>query len=236
MAIELKNISDPSAAPIRVSPRVVILGGYSARSAEERDRHIAELRTIGIEPPETVPAFWAISPVLVTTEDRIEVQGAMTSGEAEYVLIGHEGRTYVTVASDQTDREFERTSIPRSKQLCAKVIGREVVPLETLLDGWDETTLSSEVSVDGREWRPYQRSPLAALVPPRELVRSALGDDLLPDGTVLLSGTIPLVDGVTRYDAHFRARLVAPVPAIELALEYRVDILPQLPATTGGSR
>lgn len=228
MAIELKT-ADPSAQPLHLSPRLVILGGYSARSAAERDRHIAELRAIGIEPPKTVPAFWAVSSGLVTTGSRIEVQGTGTSGEVEYALIAHGGRTYVTVASDQTDRELERVSIPRSKQLCAKVIGREVVPLEMVLGEWDEISLESDVSDDGREWIPYQRGSLADLLPPGELVRAVLGVDDLPDGRVLLSGTMPLIDGITRFDSHFRARLVAPRANVELGLAYRVDVLPELP-------
>ena len=109
---------------IEVEPRQMILGGFSARSEEERERHIAELREIGIEPVPRTPAFWHMSTNLLTTGSRIEVQGDATSGEVEYALFAHAGRTYVTVASDQTDREFERTSIPRSKSCGLWSVGR----------------------------------------------------------------------------------------------------------------
>lgn len=214
--------------PMRVDPHQVILGGYSARSAEVRERHIAELREIGIEPPERVPAFWHVSPLLLTTGTEIDVQGEHTSGEIEYALVGHAGRTYVAAASDQTDREFERHSIPRSKQLCAKVLSREVVPLDDVIAQWDELVLASEVSTDGAEWRPYQHSPLAAMLDPVALVRAALGVGTLPDDTVLLSGTIPLLDGVTRYASHFRGSLAIPGAEATLMLAYRVKVMPEI--------
>lgn len=213
---------------IEVEPRQLILGGFSARSEAERERHIAELREIGIEPVARTPAFWHMSTNLVTTGSEIEVQGELTSGEAEFALIAHAGRTYVTVASDQTDREFERTSIPRSKQLCAKVLGSDVVPLDDVRARWDEIKLTSEVSADGSDWQTYQRSPLAAIMDPDALLRaSGLGDGL-PDGTVFLSGTVPLVDGVTRFDRHFRAALTIPDGGPTLRLAYRVDVLPEI--------
>ena len=213
---------------LKIAPAQVILGGYSARSAEERDRHIAELRTIGIEPPAQVPAFWHVARHLLTVDDSIEVQGDQTSGEAEFALIVHGGRIYVTVASDQTDRELERVSIPRSKQLCPKVLGKEAIPLGEMRASWDEFELSSDVSADGATWIPYQRSPLSALLDAATLLQAAgLADDP-PDGSILLSGTIPLVDGVTRFLPHFRAALGVPggdLPTLRIA--YRVSVLPE---------
>ena len=213
---------------IDLEPRQIILGGFSARSEAERERHIAELREIGIEPVARTPAFWHMSTNLLTTGSEIEVQGDQTSGEVEYALIAHQGRTYVTVASDQTDREFERTSIPRSKQLCAKVLGTDVVCLEDVRARWDEIELTSEVSADASDWQPYQHSPLAALLDPDALIEAAGYGDGLPDGTVFLSGTVPLVDGVTRYAPHFRAALTNPDDGPTLRLAYRVAVMPEI--------
>ncbi len=213
---------------IEVEPRQLILGGFSARSQAERERHVAELREIGIEPVARTPAFWHMSTNLVTTGSEIEVQGEQTSGEVEFALVAHAGRTYVTVASDQTDRELERTSIPRSKQLCAKVLGSDVVPLDDVRARWDEIELTSEISSDGSDWQPYQRSPLATMLDPDALVQAAGFGDGLPDGTVFLSGTVPLVDGVTRFDRHFRAALSIPNGGPTLRLAYRVDVLPEI--------
>jgi hypothetical protein len=207
--------------------RLVVLGGYSARTAEERQRHVAELRTIGIEPPERVPAFWAVGTGLLTTGRRIEVQGGRTSGEIEYALLFTGGRVLVAAASDQTDREFEVHSIPRAKQLCAKVLSRDVVPLDELRPRWDELVLSSEVRRPTGDWSAYQRSPLAAMLPPDELVAACFGGGAVPDGTVLLSGTVPLLDGITRYLPEFRGALRVPGSPVALSLEYQVHVLPE---------
>jgi hypothetical protein len=229
--VRSRGASDSS---IDVEVTQVILGGFSARSAEERDRHIEELRQLGIEPPAEIPAFWRVARHLLTTENAIEVQGDHTSGEAEYALIAHHGRTYVTVASDQTDRELERTSIPRSKQLCPKVLSATAIPLDEVRSRWDEITLTSDVSADGDDWLPYQRSRLAELLDPDTLVRASGHADGLPDGSILLSGTVPLVDGVTRYLPHFRASLTVPEGGPELGLNYRVDVLPEIRAGVDG--
>lgn len=225
--LTVRSVSGASRAEIEVEPHRVVLGGYSARSAAERQRHIDELRRIGIEPPERVPAFWPVGANLVTTASEIQVQGSRTSGEVEYALVAHGGRTYVAAASDQTDRAFEVHSIPRSKQLCAKVLSPDVVPLEELRDRWDRVVIASEVSADGQRWLPYQRGEFAALLDPDALVRACFGTDALADGTVLLSGTIPIVDGETRYLSHFRGMLEVPDADLRLELAYRVEMLPE---------
>lgn len=227
IALTIRSEGSPADSPISFEPRQVILGGYSARSVTVRERHIAELREIGIEPPEHVPAFWHVSPWLVTTGPMIEVQGEHTSGEIEYALVASGGRTYVGLASDQTDRAFERYSIPRSKQLCPKVLSADVVPLDEVRDAWDGIVISSEVSTDGARWLPYQEAQLADLIDPDDLLRAS-GIGTLSEGTVLLSGTVPLVDGVTRYDAHFRGAMRFPDRSAQLALAYRVDMLPDI--------
>lgn len=215
-------------APFSVSPTQVILGGYTARSAAERQRHIDELEAIGIPPPPSAPAFWRVARHLLATETEIEVQGGRTSGECEYALIVAGGRTWVTVASDQTDRELERVSIPRSKQLCPKVLGTDVAALDELLPVWDEIELSSEVSADRANWVPYQRAKLAALLDPATLLRASGLGDSPPEGTILLSGTVAIVDGVTRFLPYFRAALEVPGRDQALRLAYGVEVLPEI--------
>lgn len=228
LTFTVRSEAGGSLGTIDIDPAAVVLGGFAARSAEERERHIEELRELGIVPPERIPAFWHVSPGLATTGSRIDVQGEQTSGEVEYALIGHGGATYVAVASDETDRHFERYSIPRSKQMCAKVLSSDVLPLDRIRERWDDITLSSEVSEDGQTWRDYQEGALATLFEPEALVRHAFGSDALPDRTFLLSGTIPIVDGVTRYLPHFRAALTLPGSSVQLRLAYRVDVLPEI--------
>lgn len=236
MAITFRVVAgESSGRSLEVTPRQVVLGGFTGRDAEARDRHIEELRAIGIEPPASFPAFWRVSRHLLTTDSAIEVQGDGTSGEAEFALIGAEGRTWVTIASDQTDREFERVSIPRSKQLCSKVLGTDVIPLEELRGRWDDVELTSDVSADGVAWAPYQRATLADLLDVDTLLAGAGLGNPLPDGTVVLSGTVALVDGTTRFLPHFRAAMIVPGTDVALRLAYRVDVLPEIAARAPGS-
>ena len=228
ISFDVRSLSGGVEETLDFEARQVILGGFAARSADQVQRHIEELREIGVVPPARIPAFWHVSRWLLTTGDVIEVQGDRTSGEVEYVLIAHEGTTYVAVGSDETDRHFEQASIPRSKQLCPKVVSRDLVRLDAVIEAWDDIVIASEVSPDGQAWQPYQRSSLAGLYDPDALMRAVAGRPALPDGTVLMSGTIPIVDGVTRYLPGFRATMSFPGSDLELSLSYRVDVLPEL--------
>lgn len=232
MALTLRVLGGEwsSERSLDVRPRQVVLGGYTGRDVASRDRHIEELRAIGIEPPASVPAFWRVARHLLTTGDAIEVQGAQTSGEAEFALIAAAGRTWVTIASDQTDRELEQVSIPRSKQLCPKVLGTDVMPLDQMRGYWDEVELTSDVSADGRAWVPYQRATLGDLLDVDSLLAASGLGNPLPDGTVLLSGTVALVDGTTRFLPYFRAALALPGTDVELRIAYRVDVLREIVA------
>jgi hypothetical protein len=226
--LEVLSTRGAALASLPFEVRLVVLGGYAARDPQELERHMEELRQIGIDAPEQVPAFWSMGRHLVTTGRRIEVQGRDTSGEIEYALLFHQGRTYVAAASDHTDRKVETYSIPRSKQLCAKVLSRQVVPLEEVQHDWDSGALHSDVlDVDGA-WLPYQRAGVDAMLSPDALVEACFGRGAsVPEGTVLCSGTVSIVDGETRYAPAFRGGLRLPGNAGDLRLEYAVDVLPE---------
>jgi hypothetical protein len=209
--------------------RLAILGGYTARSAEVRNHHIEELRQIGIEPSERIPAFWPITTSLLVVDEDIQVQGFHTSGEIEFALLFAPEGVLVALASDQTDRAFEVHSIPRSKQLCPKVLSRDVIPLAELLDVWDEIVIRSEVLEADGSWIPYQHATLELVMPIEPMLASAFGGQDPPLGTVLLSGTVPLVDGVTRYAGAFRGAMEVPGWDGALTISYGVEMLPDHP-------
>ena len=85
-----------------------------------RDKHIAELQAIGIARPATTPIYYRVSARRLTLADSIEVCGNDSSGEVEFVLIGWQGRTFVGLGSDHTDRKVESYSVTVSKQMCDK--------------------------------------------------------------------------------------------------------------------
>ncbi|RKN37020.1 DUF2848 family protein [Streptomyces hoynatensis] len=206
-----------AALPIRVAgtgeelalrPTRLIVAGYTGSDAAAVAAHIEELAAIGIPPPPTVPAFYDLDPALLTCEATVRVRGAQTSGEAEPVLIRHQGRHLLTVGSDHTDRAMERTGIAASKAACPKPVGRLAADLGADLAALPWESLSLESTVDGT---PYQRGGAGGLRHPADTLArmtAALGE---PEGDlVLFLGTLPLLTGSFVYGTRWRLRLGLP--------------------------
>lgn len=196
---------------LALHPARLIVAGYTGRDQDAVAEHIAELAAIGVPPPATVPAFYDLDPGLLSTDAVIEVAGPDTSGEVEPVVVRHDGRYFLGVGSDHTDRELEKTDVAASKAACPKPLGDTVVPLDldtTARDAldWDATGAGSEV--DGQQ---YQQGTLAALRTPADvLARLAVA---LPDtdgDLVLFGGTLPLLTGRFVHGRTWTLRLELP--------------------------
>jgi hypothetical protein len=112
--IDAQDATTPLTLPIDQA----VIAGWTGRDPVARDKHIAELEAIGIARPATTPIYYRVAARRLTTEDSIEVSGTETSGEVEFVLIGWQGRIFVGVGSDHTDRKVETYSVTVSKQMC----------------------------------------------------------------------------------------------------------------------
>ncbi len=134
---------EPSGASVAFEPADVVLAGYTGRDQEAVRRHVEELAAHGVLAPERVPAFYRVTPDLVTRADRIAVLGPHSSGEGEFILFRHGGELLVGVASDHTDRALERDNVAKSKQLCHKVVGGTVWSLAEARAHWDHLILRS---------------------------------------------------------------------------------------------
>jgi hypothetical protein len=209
--------------PFRV--RHIVCAGHTNRDPAESERHVRELEALGIARPKRVPVFVAVASYLATVDRVIEVQSPFTSGEAEYALLLGPGGPWVTVASDQTDRFFERHSVPASKQLCPKVLASTVWPTAEVEDHWDDLVLRAWVR-SGRTRRLYQEAALAALLPPAALLpglRRRVGRVL--DGVVLFAGTVPTVDGQVVYGDAYELELADPRLGRAIRTQYAVRVL-----------
>lgn len=167
-----------------------LVAGYTGRDRTAVQAHIDELAAIGIPPPDSVPAFYPMDPALVTQDEAVEVTGANTSGEVEPVLVRHDGRLYLAVGSDHTDRDLEREDIARAKAICPKPVSHTVVPLG---DSFDFDAIEASSIVDGAV---YQSGRLSGLRDPVEVLASyeaGTGDG--GGDLVMFGGTLPLVDG-----------------------------------------
>ena len=211
--------------PLPFTVRRIVCGGYSSRDRAEVERHIKELERLGIPRPQEIPIFFSVASYLATVGGVVEVQGPFTSGEVEFVLLFGPGGPWVTIGSDQTDRFFERHSVPASKQLCPKVIAPTIWPVAEVEDHWDELVLRSWVR-SGRKRRLYQEAALAAMLTPGALLpglRRHAGRELA--GLVLFSGTVPTIDGELIYGDAYELELADPRLERKIRTQYTVHVL-----------
>ncbi|MFF4598558.1 DUF2848 family protein [Amycolatopsis sp. CA-161197] len=205
MTIELTVVG--SGATFVIAPERIVVAGYTAKDEAAVEHHIAELAAIGVPRPASVPAYYVLSPGLLTTSPLVEVGSATTSGEVEPVVIRHDGRYYLGVGSDHTDRELERVDIAQSKAACPKPLGSRVVEIGPDLSVVDWDGLVVESGVDSAA---YQSGSVATLRHPSDtLGRMPAG---LDDGgdLVLFCGTLSLLGGKFVFGSRWRVDLRLP--------------------------
>jgi len=139
--------------------------------------------------PSSVPLYYRVAAALLTQSACIEVLGEGSSGEVEPVLVRAQGRWWLTVGSDHTDRDAERAGVALSKQLCAKPVAVQAWDWDAVAARADTIGLRSEVFEHGR-WVRYQDGTLAGIRPLAQLVAGLPSDAPVADGLVLFCGTL----------------------------------------------
>jgi len=203
--IEARGATTPLTLPIDQA----VIAGWTGRDPVARDRHIAELEAIGIARPATAPIYYRVAARRVTTADSIEVSGGETSGEVEFVLIGWQGRIFVGLGSDHTDRKVETYSVTVSKQMCDKVMAPVLWELEEVAGHWDQMILRSHAWIGGARVL-YQEGTLDHMLPVAELIQKGFGAMALPDGCAMFGGTFAAKGGI-RPASRFEFELEDPV-------------------------
>jgi hypothetical protein len=205
----------------RINASAVAILGYAGRDPSAVERHIRELAAAGVPRPKTVPVLFAVTPDRLSQDGAIRVASPHTSGEAEFVLVADaNGDLFVTVGSDHTDRELERTDIPASKQVCPKVLGRAGWRFSEVADHWDSLELRSWI--DGPT--PYQEGRLSEIITPHDIldiVGRRLGGPMV--NLVIFSGTLPLLTPTFVSSDRFRAEISDPIKGRHLSIEYTVQ-------------
>jgi hypothetical protein len=194
----------------------LIIAGWTGRDEAALRKHIRELEEIGVKPPKTTPIFYRVAAELLTTAKEIQVSGADTSGEVEFVLLSRPDGLWVTVGSDHTDRKAETIGVSLSKQLCAKPMASDAWRYDEVKDHWERLVL--------RSWSDgelYQEGPVTAMRSPEDL----LGRYPLKPGWAMFCGTLAAKGGI-RPAKLFRMALEDPVRGRKLTNEYRVEVLP----------
>lgn len=226
--LSLKLMGKKGASPLRFTIRRMINAGYVGRNKNAVMAHIEELRREGIPPPPSVPLVFPVLSHNITTSDRIEVVSAKTSGEVEYVLLIGDGKIYVGVGSDHTDRELEKSSIVQSKQVCQNIVSTAVWDYGDVRSTWDDLIIRSWVKEDGSgEEVLYQSASLSSILHPEELMKFVQSKVTggVGEGTVIFSGTVPVVAERMIYGGRFRCELTSPSSGRSLVCGYQVHVL-----------
>ena len=210
--------------PLTMPIDQAVIAGWTGRDPVARDKHIAELEALGIARPATTPIYYRCSARRLTQEDRIEVCGDQSSGEVEFVLFGWQGRTFVGLGSDHTDRKVESYSVTVSKQMCDKPIASTLWELEDVVGHWDKLILRSWAWINGKR-ELYQEGTLDSMLPVRELLARGFEGEKLPDGCVMFGGTFAAKGGIRPAD-RFEYELEDPVLKRVIGHAYDVITLP----------
>jgi hypothetical protein len=223
LTLDLQDATHTRPREVRIIEAVI--AGWTGRDAAAVEKHIAELAALGVKRPATTPIFYRVAASRLSTSDSIEVLGAHSSGEVEFVLLKALGRLWVGTGSDHTDREVESYGVSVSKQMCEKPIASSFWPYDEVASQWDRLTLRSFATV-GRKRTLYQEDTVAAMRHPEDLI-ARYAKDGLKEGTLMFGGTLAVHGGV-RPAERFEFELEDPVLGRKIRHAYDVVTLPNL--------
>ena len=204
----------------------MVNAGFVGRDQEAVRKHIEELKSEGIPAPDETPTLYPVASYLLKTGGILEVVEEQTSGEAEFVLLLQEGKIYVGVGSDHTDRKMETDSIIKAKQMCPNVISPVVWLYEEIQPVWDDLVMRSWVVKNGKR-SLYQETSLSAVLNVEDLlsfVRSKVEDGDM-ENMVVYSGTVAAIGGEMIAGEEFEVELHNPENGESLWCKYNVKLL-----------
>ncbi|GAA4532461.1 DUF2848 domain-containing protein [Amycolatopsis samaneae] len=217
----------PGGAVREIDVRYALNAGYAGRDTAQVQHHVDELAALGVPAPTRVPTLYPLSANLVSQTGNVQVPHAKTSGEAEWALVVGDDADdlLLTVACDHTDRALEVHGVAWSKQSAPDLLGDFAWPLADIAGELDAFALRAWVR-HGDEERLVQDGTLAQLLPPAYWVDRLRAHGLLRPGTVVLSGTIPMIEGVDQFADGWRVELTDPRGTTS-RVTYAVEKLPE---------
>jgi 4-hydroxyphenylacetate 3-monooxygenase len=214
---------DGATQPVAVVDPYLVVAGYTGRDEEAVRRHIAELAAHGIDSPLTTPIFWLLPDWLLTlAPTTTQVHTANSSGEVEPVLLRMpDSEIFVTVGSDHTDRDLERSSLLLAKLTCPKILSADLWRFADVAHRWDTLRLRAHTGI-----QDYQEGTVATIRPPLDLLARAM--EIAPDPRrpiILFLGTIPLLTSGFVFAERFTGALEDPEGKRSLNCDYSVEVL-----------
>ncbi len=206
-------------------PQNLVIAGWTGRDRTGLEHHVAELEALGVKRPSSMPVYYRVSAERLSQEAAIQVLGADSSGEVEPVLLSMADGLWLGVGSDHTDRKLETLSVAMSKQVCTKVVGRQLWDCREIAAHWDQLLIRSRIPDEaGGKTVLYQEGCLAQIMPPQILISGYSGQAGLPVGTVMYCGTLPAIGGI-RPTPWFEIEIEDPVLGRKLRHRYRTEML-----------
>jgi hypothetical protein len=197
----------------------LVIAGWTGRDRAALEHHIVELERLGVKRPASTPIFYRAAAARVTTGNSIEVSGDASSGEVEFTILKSDGRLWIGVGSDHTDRQVETYNVTVSKQMCDKPIAGEFWAFEDVAGHWDKLMLRSYIR-EQDERVLYQEGSVAAMLAPESLLHLWNGGTL-EEGTLMFCGTLGAKGGI-RPAPRFEFELEDPVLGRKLSAGYSV--------------
>ncbi len=217
-------ISKKGQHTLQIAFQHLVVAGWVGRDEAAVQKHIEELGKHGVPAPTRTPTYMHLSPNLLTSSESVQVISPYSSGEVESALIRHDGKLYLGVGSDHTDREVEKYDIPTSKQMCAKVLAPIVWEYEEVESHLDEVVLLSWTRKAQQDLL-YQEGRLGMNIRPKNLL-DAMPTRLEKENLCLFCGTLPTLTGIS-YGERFAFEMQDPILNRRVSHEYAVHILPQ---------
>lgn len=221
----LNLVTRAGASERRFEVEQAVIAGWTSRDVEAMEKHIRELEEIGVARPASTPIYYRVGAARITGADAIEAAGGDSSGEVEFVMFNVDGRLWIGVGSDHTDRKVETYNITVSKQMCDKPVASTVWPWDELVDHWESLVLRSHIVTGGKR-ELYQEGSVAAMRAPVDLIeRYEAGHGKFTPGTVMFGGTLAAKGGIRPAD-RFEFELVDATLNRHIAHAYGIDVLP----------
>ena len=203
--------------------RTAVIAGWTGRDKVALEKHIHELEELGVPRPATTPIYYRVSAARLTTASAIENTGPDSSGEIEFMIVLADGKRYLGIGSDHTDRKVETYNITVSKQMCDKPVASELWSLDEVLPHWDSLILRSYAVINGEKVL-YQEGSVNAMLPPEEILGGFPAADL-KGGSVMFCGTLAAIGGI-RPAERFEFEIEDPILKRTIRHGYDVAVLP----------
>ena len=201
-----------------------IIAGWTGRDKAALEKHIAELEELGVKRPASTPIFYRVAAARFTTAETIEASGGASSGEVEFALLKDQGRLWVGLGSDHTDREVETYNVTVSKQMCDKPFAGEFWAFDDVAGHWDSLMLRSWIVENGARIA-YQEGSVTSMLPPLDLIGLLEKTTKFVDGSIMFCGTLAAKGGI-RPSVSFEMELHDPVRNLSLRHRYVIAELP----------